>query len=517
MLYFSKLRITLVSLVTIFFIFIATSNFQDSENSFISKRINLGLDLQGGSYLLLEIDNEPVEIQKLQNTTTVIRNFLKNKKINFNDLRIQNKKIIFNVPKDTTELVKTFFLDKESEINPYYNQYKSHQFDVIIQGDEFILTLSKYGLIEIKTSSQDQALEIVRRRVDEVGTNEPNILKRGNNRILVELPGLDDPMRIKSLLGKTANLTFRFITQNNNETFGVETLQFEDGINEALVSKRIILNGENLLDAQPQMNNQTNETVVSFTLDRVGAKRFGKATSTGVGKQLAIVLDGKIVSAPVIRDTIASGNGQISGNFTFQSATDLALLLRSGALPAPLNIIEERTVGPDLGQDSINAGVIALMIGFLLVIIFMFFKYKIFGLIANITLLINLFFLVGILTLFEATLTLPGIAGIILTVGMAVDANVLIFERIKEECKNEKNNIIAFDTGYVKSKTAILDANITTLIAAIILFFIGSGPVKGFSVTLAVGIFTTLFSVYFIARMLTGLYVVRNKEKDKLI
>ena len=517
MLYFSKLRITLVSLVSIFFIFIAASNFQNSEDSFISKKINLGLDLQGGSYLLLEIDNGPVEIQKLQNTTTVIRNFLKDKKITFNDLRIENKKIIFNVSNDNAQLVESFFLDKESDINPYYFQYKSHQFDVNIQDNEFTLTLSKYGLIEIKTSSQDQALEIVRRRVDEVGTNEPNILKRGNNRILVELPGLDDPMRIKSLLGKTANLTFRFVTQNNNDTFGTEMLQFEDETNEAMVSKRIILNGENLLDAQPQMNNQTNETVVSFTLDRVGAKRFGKATSTGVGKQLAIVLDGKIVSAPVIRDTIASGNGQISGNFTFQSATDLALLLRSGALPAPLNIIEERTVGPDLGQDSINAGVIALMIGFLLVIIFMFFKYKIFGLIANITLLINLFFLVGILTLFEATLTLPGIAGIILTVGMAVDANVLIFERIKEECKKEKNNIIAFDTGYVKSKTAIIDANITTLIAAVILFFMGSGPVKGFSVTLAVGIFTTLFSVYFIARMLTGLYVVRNKEKTNLI
>jgi len=516
-LYFSKLRIILVSLVSIFFIFIAASNFQNSEDSFISKKINLGLDLQGGSYLLLEIDNSPVEIQKLQNTTTVIRNFLKDKKVTFNDLRIENKKIIFNVSNENVQLVETFFLDKESDINPYYFQYKSHQFDVNIQDNEFILTLSKYGLIEIKTSSQDQAIEIVRRRVDEVGTNEPNILKRGNNRILVELPGLDDPMRIKSLLGKTANLTFRFVSQNSNDTFGTEILQFEDGSNEVMVSKRIILNGENLLDAQPQMNNQTNETVVSFTLDRVGAKRFGKATSTGIGKQLAIVLDGKIVSAPVIRDTIASGNGQISGNFTFQSATDLALLLRSGALPAPLNIIEERTVGPDLGQDSINAGVIALMIGFLLVIIFMFFKYKIFGLIANITLLINLFFLVGILTLFEATLTLPGIAGIILTVGMAVDANVLIFERIKEECKKEKNNIIAFDTGYVKSKTAIIDANITTLIAAIILFFMGSGPVKGFSVTLAVGIFTTLFSVYFIARMLTGLYVVRNKEKTKLI
>ena len=517
MLYFSKLRISLVSLVSIFFIFIAASNFQNSEDSFISKKINLGLDLQGGSYLLLEIDNGPVEIQKLQNTTTVIRNFLKDKKITFNDLRIESKKIIFNVSNDNAQLVESFFLDKESDINPYYFQYKSHQFDVNIRDNEFTLTLSKYGLVEIKTSSQDQALEIVRRRVDEVGTNEPNILKRGNNRILVELPGLDDPMRIKSLLGKTANLTFRFVTQNNNDTFGTEMLQFEDGASEAMVSKRIILNGENLLDAQPQMNNQTNETVVSFTLDRVGAKRFGKATSTGIGKQLAIVLDGKIVSAPVIRDTIASGNGQISGNFTFQSATDLALLLRSGALPAPLNIIEERTVGPDLGQDSINAGVIALMIGFLLVIIFMFFKYRIFGLIANITLLINLFFLVGILTLFEATLTLPGIAGIILTVGMAVDANVLIFERIKEECKKEKNNIIAFDTGYVKSKTAIIDANITTLIAAVILFFMGSGPVKGFSVTLAVGIFTTLFSVYFIARMLTGLYVVRNKEKTNLI
>ena len=517
MLYFSKLRITLVSLVSIFFIAIALSNFQDSDNSFISNKINLGLDLQGGSYLLLEIDNSPVEIQKLQNTTSIIRNYLKDKKIIFTDLRIENKAIFFSVSKKDNEIVKSFFLDKESEINPYYNQYKSHQFDTSINNNEFKLTLSKYGLIEIKTSSQDQAIEIVRRRVDEVGTNEPNILKRGNNRILVELPGLDDPMRIKSLLGKTANLTFRFVTQNNNETFGVETLPFEDGSKEVLVNKRIILNGENLLDAQPQMNNQTNETVVSFTLDRVGAKRFGKATKTGIGKQLAIVLDGKIVSAPVIRDAIVSGSGQISGNFTFQSATDLALLLRSGALPAPLNIIEERTVGPDLGQDSINAGVIALMIGFLLVIIFMFFKYKIFGLIANITLLVNLFFLVGILTLFGATLTLPGIAGIILTVGMAVDANVLIFERIKEECKKEKNNIIAFDTGYIKSKTAIIDANITTLIAAIILFLMGSGPIKGFSVTLAVGIFTTLFSVYFIARMLTGLYVVRNKEKDKLI
>ena len=324
-------------------------------------------------------------------------------------------------------------------------------------------------------------------------------------------------MRIKSLLGKTANLTFRFVTQNDSETFGVEKLVYENSSEEALVSKRIILSGENLLDAQPRMDTQANETVVSFTLDRVGAKRFGKATSTGIGKQLAIILDGKIISAPVIQDAIVSGNGQISGGFTFQSATDLALLLRSGALPAPMNIIEERTVGPDLGQDSIDAGIFALIIGSILVLVFMFIKYRIFGLITNITLILNLIILMGVLTLFEATLTLPGIAGIILTVGMAVDANVLIFERIKEELKNEKNNIIAFDSGYTKSRTAIIDANITTLLAAIILFFMGSGPIKGFSITLGVGIFTTLFSVYFIARLLTSLYVSKNKDKEALI
>jgi len=516
-LHFSKLRIFFVTIVTLIFILIASSNFIKSDNTFLNKKINLGLDLQGGSYLLLEIDNKPVELLKLQNTSTIIRNFFKNENINFTDLNITNRSIQFNIDNKNIEKVKQLFLDKESEINPYYNQYKSHQFDLLVVENKFKLEFSKYGLVEIKNSSQDQAIEIVRRRVDEVGTNEPNILKRGNNRILVELPGLDDPARIKNLLGKTANLTFRFVTKNENDSFGVEKLDFEDEENAALVSKRIILSGDNLLDAQPSVNNQTNETVVTFTLDRVGAKRFGKATSSGIGKQLAIVLDGKIVSAPVIRDAIVSGNGQISGNFTFQSATDLALLLRSGALPAPLNIIEERTVGPDLGQDSINAGAIALLTGFLLVIVFMFFKYKVFGLIANITLFVNLFLLIGILTLFEATLTLPGIAGIILTVGMAVDANVLIFERIKEECRNEKNNIIAFDTGYIKSRTAIIDANITTLIAAIILFFMGSGPIKGFSVTLAVGIFTTLFSVYFIARLFTSFYVLKNKEKEKLI
>jgi len=517
-LYFSKIRIIVIVVFTIIFVYLTASNFFKFDDNLINKKINLGLDLQGGSYLLLEIDNKPVITQRLQNKLSSLRKYFKDENYKFRNLKIiNNETISFELDKDFVEKFTSILENKESNINPYYQRFKTHEFNFNVENNLFNLQYSRYGLIEIKKTSLDQALEIVRRRIDEVGTNEPNILRRGSDRIMVELPGLDDPMRIKSLLGKTANLTFRFVVQNDEPSFGSEKLLFEDGSEEAIVSKRIIISGENLLDAKPKMDNQSNQTVVQFTLDRVGAKRFGKATLSGVGKRLAIVLDGKIISAPIVRDAIVGGSGIITGDFTFQSATDLALLLRSGALPAPLNIIEERTVGPDLGQDSINSGILALVIGFFLVIFFMLFKYRIFGLIANIALITNLFLLVGILTLFEATLTLPGIAGIILTVGMAVDANVLIFERIKEEIKTEKNNILAFDSGYNRSKTAIIDANITTLISAIILFFLGSGPIKGFSITLGVGIFTTLFSVYFIARLLTSLYVTRNKNKESLL
>ena len=517
MLYFSKLRVFSVLIFTLIISYFAFSNFLKFDDDYFSKNIKLGLDLQGGSYLLLEIDNKPVITQNLQSKLLELKRFFKEKKLILRNFSVEQNSIIFESNNENVNEIKTILDDDESEINPYFQQYKTHQFDFIEDNNFFKLTLSNYGLVLLKNSSLDQAIEIVRRRVDEIGTNEPNILKRGNDRILVELPGLDDPGRIKSLLGKTANLTFQFITQNSEESFGTEKLMFEDESEEAIVSKRIILSGDNLVDAKPTMDTQTNETVVTFSLDRVGAKKFGKATSTGVGKRLAIVLDGKIISAPSIREPIVGGSGQISGNFTFQSATDLALLLRSGALPAPLSIIEERTVGPDLGQDSIDSGILSLIIGFVLVVLFMIYKYRIFGLIANLALISNLFLLVGILTLFEATLTLPGIAGIILTVGMAVDANVLIFERIKEEVKNEKNYIIAFDRGYTKSRTTILDANITTLIAAFILFFMGSGPIKGFSITLGIGILTTLFSVYFIARLFTAFFVIKNKNKEKLI
>ena len=513
MLYFTKFKVLTIYIFIICISFFTLSNFLSDDNKLINKKINLGLDLQGGSYLLLEIDNRPIILQKLQVKLTSLKNDLIKNDIKFKNIKAIDNKILFDVDEVHKNKFIKIFEDKNSTINNYFDKYKAFEFEYEIINETISVFYSKYGIIELKNSSIDQALEIVRRRIDELGTNEPNILKRGNERILVELPGLNDPSRFKNLLGKTANLTFRFISQQNEENFGSEKLKFENSEEEALVSKRIILSGDNLIDAQPRMDSQTNQTIVSFSLDRLGAKRFGKATTEGVGRRLAIVLDNKIISAPIIKDAIVSGNGQITGGgLDFQSATDLALLLRSGALPAPLNIIEERTVGPDLGQDSINSGIISLIIGFSLVIIFMIIRYKIFGLIANAALIVNLFLLIGILTIFEATLTLPGIAGIILTVGMAVDANVLIYERIKEELKIENNKIIAFDDGYKKSRTTILDANITTLISAFILFFMGSGPVKGFSITLGVGILTTLFSVYFLARQLTSFYIYKNKD-----
>ena len=513
MLYFSKTKLFIIYSIIIFLSFFSLLNIINTQDeTFFSKKINLGLDLQGGSYLLLEVDSTPIIKQNLQQKVITIRKYLKENKIKYQKLNLTNQSISFNLLDSDIDNFEKLFLNKENKINVYYDNYRSYEMNHFIENNKFTITYSKYGLIELKLSSLDQSLEIVRRRVDEVGTNEPTIIKRGNDRILIELPGLEDPNRIKKLLGKTANLTFRLVSEDE-DVFGSELLFFENSDDQLNTSKRVILSGDNLINAQPGFDQQSNEAIVSFTFDRIGAKKFGRATSQNVGKRVAIILDNKIISAPVVNEPILSGKGQISGNFTFQSATDLALMLRSGALPAPLKIIEERTVGPDLGEDSIKAGAISLAIGFLLVIIYMFYKYKLFGVIANLSLIINLVLLIGILTILEATLTLPGIAGIILTVGMAVDANVLIFERIKEEIKLESSNIHAFDNGYKKAQSAVLDANITTLISALILFFLGSGPIKGFSVTLGVGIITTLFSAYFFARHLSSIYIMKNKDK----
>ena len=513
MLYFSKLKLVIIYTVILFLSLFSLTNFFHKEDHFLlSKKVNLGLDLQGGSYLLLEVDSKPLIQEKLQNKLLTLRKLMKDSKIKYKNLSIKNESINFNLNDNEIEKFENLFLDKENSLNSYFAQYKSFEMDYFIDTNLVTILYSKFGLIEIKNSALEHSLEIVRRRIDELGTRDPTIIRRGNDRILIELPGLDDPNRIKNLLGKTANLSFRLISDGESD-FGSELLFFEDGISQLRVDKRVILSGDNLDNARPSFDNQNNETVVSFTLDRVGAKRFARATTDNIGKKLAIILDNKIVSAPQIREPILGGNGQISGNFTLESASDLALLLRSGSLPAPLNIIEERSVGPDLGEDSIKAGAISLIIGFLLVIIYMIYKYRFLGIIADTSLIVNLIILFGLLTILEVTLTLPGIAGIILTVGMAVDANVLIFERIKEEMKTEKSNIYAFDMGYKKAQSAVLDANITTLISAIILFFLGSGPVKGFAVTLGIGIITTLFSAYFLARHLSSYYVMKNKDK----
>jgi len=516
-LYFSKLKLIIIYFIIVFLSLFSFANFFNNEdNILLSKKVNLGLDLQGGSYLLLEVDSQPVVKQKLQNKLISLRKDLKNEKIKYKNLRLHNETINFQLSKNDIEKFEDFFLNKENSINVYYKRYRSYEMDYLVKDNLITIKYTKFGLIELKNSILDDSLEIVRRRIDEVGTKEPTIIRRGNDRILIELPGLDDPNRIKNLLGKTANLTFRLVSEEEDD-FGSELLFFEDDSTQLRVNKRVVLSGDNLTNARPIFDNTNNETVVSFTLDRVGANKFGRVTTKNIGKKLAIILDNKIISAPVIREAILGGNGQISGSFTFQSATDFAVLLRSGALPAPLNIIEERTVGPDLGEDSIKAGAISLFIGFLLVIGYMLLKYKLLGIIADLALIINLILLIGILTILEATLTLPGIAGIILTVGMAVDANVLIFERIKEEMKTEKSNIHAFDMGYKRAQSAILDANITTLISAIILFFLGSGPVKGFAVTLGIGILTTLFCAYFFARHLSSIYVMKNKDKQIVI
>ena len=517
MLYFSKTKLIIIYLIISFLFLSFSTNFINNKDQlFLSKKINLGLDLQGGSYLLLEVDSRPLIKQNLQIKLIYLRKLLKEQKIKYQNLKLDGQSIKFKISEENLKIFEELFLNKDNLINTFYNKYNSYEMNYSIKDNFVLINYSKYGVIEVKTSAVNQSLEIVRRRIDEIGTNEPTIVKRGNDRILVELPGLDDPNRIKNLLGKTANLSFRIVSESD-DAFGSEQLFFEDGKSQLNVNKRVVMSGDNLTTAKPKFDSRNNETIVTFTLDRVGAKRFGRVTTNNVGKRLAIILDNKIISAPQIREPIIGGNGQISGNFTFQSATDLALLLRSGALPAPLNIIEERTVGPDLGEDSIKAGAISLVIGFLLVILFMFYKYKFLGLIANVSLIVNLTLLMGILTVLEATLTLPGIAGIILTVGMAVDANVLIFERIKEEMKTEKSNIHAFAMGYKRAQTAVLDANITTLISAIILFFLGSGPVKGFAVTLGIGIVTTLFSAYFFARHLSSFYVMKNKDKEIII
>jgi preprotein translocase subunit SecD len=365
--------------------------------------------------------------------------------------------------------------------------------------------------------SVEQSIQIIERRVNELGTVEPSIARQGIDRVLVQVPGLQDPSRLKELLGKTAKLTFRLVDQ----TVTAEQAQQgrvppesemlpgtkSEGRTPYVIEKRVMVSGEDLTDAQPGFDQRTSEPIVSFKFNTNGARRFAQATQANVGKPFAIVLDNEVISAPVIREPILGGSGQISGGFTVEQANDLSILLRAGALPAPLTIIEERTVGPGLGQDSIDKGKRAAYVGSLLVVAFMFATYGLFGLFANIAVAINVAMIFGILSLLNATLTLPGIAGIVLTVGIAVDSNVLIYERIREEVRAGRTPITAIDAGFTRALATILDSNITTFIAAAVLFYIGTGPVRGFAVTLGIGILTTVFTAFTLTRLIVSLWV----------
>ena len=505
----SKIKLILIITSVIIGILYATPNFfktskqVQSFNFLPGKKINLGLDLQGGSYLLLKADMDVVFAEKLDSVLSDIRSSLRKSKIGYKKLSIQNDIISFKKRGDSSnEKIRSiiFSIDK----------------NLIVENklDSFFIKFSKQNKKNITKTTMTQAIEIVRRRIDETGTNEPSIQQQGADRIIVQLPGLDDPSRIKKLLGKTAKLTFQLahpsifpedLDKDSKVPPGFVKLQ-DDKIPDRyyMINKRVMVSGEMLKDASPTFD-RNNSPSVSFQLSALGGKKFGRVTGKNIGRAFAIVLDGKVVSAPVIQTQIFS-TGQITGSFTVQETNDLALVLRSGALPAPMVILEERSVGPGLGNDSISAGKIASIFGLIAVMVFMLLTYGMFGIFANIALVCNIVFIIALLSIIQATLTLPGIAGIVLTMGMAVDANVLIFERIKEEFNSGRNILDAIEAGFQRAISTIIDANLTTLFAALALFSFGSGPIKGFSVTLMIGIATSMFTAIVITKYIVFLY-----------
>jgi len=463
-----------------------------------TKTVSLGLDLRGGSHLLLQVDLEAALEERMQGTLEQIRSDLRKKKIGYVDLALAGRSVRFKLTdggaaESALEVVRA--IDRELAVSQ--------------KDAEITVDYSESQIFERNRSTMDQSIEIVRRRIDETGTREPSIQRQGDDRILVQLPGVDDPARIKGLLGQTAKLSFRLVDEaasmdgRGRASPTTERMPDQDEPGRFwVVQRHVMVSGDTLVDAQPSF--QEGMPVVSFRFDSQGGKRFGEATRTNVGRLFAIVLDGKVISAPVIREPILGGSGVISGNFTTQSAQDLALLLRAGALPAPINILEERTVGPGLGADSIRSGTTACLIGLAAVVIGAFFVYGgVFGGIASLGLLFNVAMIFAALSFFQATLTLPGIAGIVLTIGMAVDANVLIYERMREEVYLGRSAIVALDVGFKNALSSIIDSNLTTLIAGLLLFLFGSGTIKGFAVTLSIGIIMTIFTAVMFSHLVT--------------
>ncbi len=521
MLHFSRwkaLAILLTSLVVCLFTVPSLMPPQDVQKlpNFLQRRLVLGLDLQGGSHILLEVDGAAVRKEKLEALRDDVRKTLREARIGYRNLTIQGNSVQLR-PGKPEELPEAMRRLRELSAPTGGLLAVSGQRDIeVSENDGLIqLTLTDYGIRNRIRQAVDQSIEIVRRRIDELGTVEPLIARQGDDRILVQVPGLQDPARLKALLGKTAKLTFRMVDLSMTPQQALEgrpppeseILYSQDGKQPYLIERRVLVPGEDLVDAQPGFDSRTQEPVVNFRFNTSGGRRFAAATTENVGKPFAIVLDNQVISAPVIREPITGGSGQISGHFTVQSANDLAILLRAGALPAPLTIIEERTVGPGLGQDSITAGISAAYLGMALVVVFMIVTYGLFGLFANVAVAVNVGMILGILSFLSATLTRPGIAGIVLTVGIAVDSNVLIYERIREELHAGRSAIAAIDAGFSRALATILDSNITTFIAAAVLFFIGTGAVRGFAVTLGIGILTTLFTAFTLTRLIVALWV----------
>jgi preprotein translocase subunit SecD len=483
----------------------------------LQHKMVLGLDLQGGSHLLLQVDADVLRKERVENLRDETRRVLRDAKIGYTNLTIQGLGVSVRVreEKDVAEALRKL-RELAQPIGGVFAGSGISDMEVVDAGGGLIrLAITNAGITQRISSGVERAIEIIRNRLDATGTVEPSIQRQGADRILVQVPGWDDPEALKKLIGSTAKLYFRMVDQTGTPQQpgpDAEVLLSNDNPPQPyVIEKRIIVSGDDLVDAQPGTDQRSGEWVINFRFNSSGARRFGQATRDNVGRPFAIVLDngpGKVnvISAPVIREPITGGQGQISGSFTAQSATELAILLRSGALPAPLSVIEERNVGPGLGADSISAGLTAAVIGSVLVIVFMFATYGLFGLFANIAVAVNVGMILGILSLLGATLTLPGIAGIVLTVGIAVDSNVLIYERIREEVRAGRSAISALNAGFDRALATILDSNLTTFIAAVVLFYVGTGPVRGFAVTFGIGILTTLFTAFTFTRLLVALW-----------
>jgi preprotein translocase subunit SecD len=523
MLYFTRWKALAIILTALVVCLCAVPNFFPEAQvknwpQWAQRRLVLGLDLQGGSYLLLEVDSNYVKKEKLDQVRDEVRKVLRDNKIGYTGLNARNDAVEVRISRDNEQQTALAKLRELSQpLGGLLGSSGQRSLEVADAGGGLIrLTVPQAAITDRIRQTIEQSIQIVERRVNQLGTVEPVIQRQGTDRILVQVPGLQDPTRLKELLGRTAKMEFRMVdttvppdqAQQGRVPPDSEVLMSASAPKiPYVIKKQVLVSGGDLTDAQPGFDQRSGEPIVSFRFNTSGARKFAQATTENVGQPFAIVLDNEVISAPVIREPITGGSGQISGNFTVQAANDLAILLRAGALPAPLTVIEERTVGPGLGQDSIEKGELAAYVGSILVIVFMLVTYRLFGVFANIAVTINVAMIFGLLSLLNATLTLPGIAGIVLTVGIAVDSNVLIYERIREELRHGRTAITAIDAGFKRALATILDSNITTFIAAAVLFYIGTGPVRGFAVTLGIGIITTVFTAFTLTRLIVAAWV----------